>query len=752
MDIKTKKLTLKDVDVLDYWKEIPLEDLGALRLYQKVENSFSEFLSILNSIDTYPEEPIKLYYSYAWSVSIRDFSILLRDSLLAAVKYEQFKKDEKKINPDVLEDIQSLIQRAAVDIDKRAKSDHIPETNLNEWQFQKSPISEVDLQLKELQKQCKKIYRSNSKIDDLRVNIGEYIRDFQLQYSIQISAIDNLFSIEEEVKDLSKSISNETKEANLHDVVDQIANRIQSVELIQSTESIDILPYPDRETLIIPVSTEQGKLKYKSINVKSEFARWFSSFIYPKIIELESKRDHALEKCLLAFRQIQGKIAAIQFADSNHSNEIQKEFDSIYRLLDKDVLEALRKEEVENNTLVNNHISNYLKASNVYAKDMLFLPESGISQISNLSKDAQKRLVTRIEKYRKEIKTYVNRILSRYIEVDQTSYSQFIKNKLSLNDEDDSLALFLKNGYLGKSFTVPRPEIINPILDDYRLWNEGYTGSVLLSGLSGIGKSTVLGMLNHMGLNEEIIQLKMGESYFIQHRAYDPIYDLKELIEIILKKTMARQIVICIDDLEQWHDESHDLYDNITNLFNSIVKHQKRVFFVVTCSTFLKSRLQIFKDLKPIFSSQIEMRNMSSNQLKVALNLRARVKEIDYGKDVRLESRVGNIVRESKGNPGFAMLEQCRMHNDNYKSNVKSQEFSELVKSYKTLLTYISAYHHCSIRFLSTTLSDIDFKDTKRSIDHLVSQKILIRPKKGYISINPLLIHTIENVLLKEKK
>ena len=39
---------------------------------------------------------------------------------------------------------------------------------LNEWKFQESPVAEVKGQLIELQKQTKKIYRSTSKVDDVR--------------------------------------------------------------------------------------------------------------------------------------------------------------------------------------------------------------------------------------------------------------------------------------------------------------------------------------------------------------------------------------------------------------------------------------------------------------------------------------------------------------------------------------------------------------------------------------------------------
>ena len=750
MDINTTIATSDALSLFDYWEGIPIDDIVPLKLNQKIEQSINGFEELLSEIGKADKDPSQQYLSFVWSISLRDFTILLRDSLLAAVKYEQFIEDNKKVDETYSRELLIIIQKATNELIQDYLHSKIVTVEEKVWQHQESPIGEIIDQLEEIQKQSKKIYRSSAKIDTLRSNIGEYVKDFELQYSRQSNAVKQLFSIVEEVKTNIQDVSADSDEITINNVVDQIGESSQKLELVQGIESIDILPYANNETLSIPVSTKNGNIIFKSINIKSEFARWFSSYIYPKIIELESKRDHAVEKCLYAFSQIRTKIAAISLAEIDDSIDLQKEFEFIFLQLDKEVLEALKNEEKETNSLVDHHQDNYLLASNIYSDDVLFLPESGSSQISNLSKDAQKRLISNFEKYRKELKTYINKVLSRYVEIDKTPYGQFVKNQTSIYDVDDSLALFLKSGYLGKSFTVPRPEIINPIVEEYKLWLDGFAGAMLLSGLSGSGKSTVLGMLNHIGLNEEIIQLNVGESYFIQHRSYDPIYNLKELIDQVLNRTRGRRIIICIDDLEHWHNDENELYDNITKLFQSIIKHRNRVFFILTCSPFFKQRIQQFKDLKSFFTRQSNMEKMNSIQIRNALNLRARVNDLANVENKDLDSRFGNIIRESKGNIGFAMMEYCRYHNENYKSNVKSQEFTELIRSYSTLLKYISSYRLCSIKTLSNSLSEMDFIDTMKSIDFLVGQKILTRQKKGKVYINPLLVHTIEKTLFKQ--
>lgn len=749
MEPNTKTVTESALETLDYWKQIPVDDIVPLRLSQKIDSSINSFVGFFNNVVGENDVALNPYQSYVWSISIRDFSILLRDTILASTKYEQLLKDGKLSESDYLYEMQKTLQHAAQSVSQDYNETEDNKLRLDVIRHQQSPVQVVIDQLLELQKQAKKIFRSSDKIDDVRFNISEYVKDFQLQYSRQISAAEKLFVLVEEVREVVKSISEDTSEVEIETIVNKIGDCSQKLELIQGTESIEILPYANKETLAIPVSTSNGKLNYKSINIKSEFARWFSSFIYPKVVELESKRDHAVEKCLFLFSQIRTKIAAISLSDVEIPKDFQKDFDSAFSALEKDALSGLRMEIDDMNAMVADYQSNFLVASNIYSEEFLFLPESGSAQISNLGKDAQKRIASRYSEYSNSITKYVNKILSRYVEIDKTPYSHYVNNKLSIYDEDDSMALFLKNGYLGKSFTIPRPDVLSKVIDDYKLWQEGFAGAILLSGNTGSGKSTVLGMINHLGLNEEIIQLKTRESYFIEHRSYEPVFDLKKLIEQVLKKTRGRKIIISVDDLGHWHNSENELFENINKLFEAIVKYRKRVFFIISSSPFLKERIQLFKDINSVFSSQIDMGKMTAAQIRNALSLRAKVNEKFLIEGTEFETRIGNVIRESKGNVGYAMLEYCRYYNDAYRPNVKSQEFKELVKSYHTFLSYLSVYQICSVKRLSDFLSELDFRDTIRSIDHLVGQKILIRPKNGYIGINPLLVHTIELTLLK---
>ena len=746
---------LKKVDILDeltYWKNIPINDMKPLRLSQKIDDSIDSIKVKLVEIEEMIELPGNKNLAFTWSILVRDFALLLRNSLLASTKYNQLKIDGKvEDNNAYLIEVQKTIQDAAQDVESAFHSSESSGAKVDHWEHQESPINEIVLQLIEIQKQSKKIFRSNAKIDDIRSNINEFVKDLQLQYGRQSSAVNKVQSIVDELKESVKSITADSTNAKIEKVVDFISDKSQALEDILDTDAMEVLSYADKENVSIPVSASSGNLNYKSFNVKAEFARWFSSTILPETIELESKRDNAIESCLQAFSQLRTKIAAVSFEEVDFSSDQEKEFEEIFSQLEKEVLEDLRTEELETSKLVQTHQVEYLKASNIYSEDTLFLPDDGSSQITNITRDAQKRFSENFVTYSTKFKNYVYGIISKYFEIEKTPYSQFVKNKLTIYDEDDALALFMKKGYLGKSFTIPRPDLMNKVMGDYDLWKEGFSGSILLSGDYGSGKSTLLGMMNHLGLNEEIIQLKTSESYFIQHRPYEPHIDFKVLLDAIIKQTQGRKIILCIDDLELWHNEEIDLYDNINWLLNAITKHRKKIFFLVSCSPVLRGRILVFRTLNTVFSSQLRVGKMNSSQIREALSLRAKVNEVEKLNDAKKDTVLSNVVKKARGNIGYAMLEYCRFNNEDYNPNIKSQEFKELIERNYSLLSFIYSYYQCSLKEFSNALGEVNFRDAIKTIDHLVGQKILIRPKKGYVSINPLLIHNIERILASNK-
>ncbi|MEE9438067.1 MAG: hypothetical protein V3V14_03640, partial [Saprospiraceae bacterium] len=407
----------------------------------------------------------------------------------------------------------------------------------------------------------------------------------------------------------------------------------------------------------------------------------------------------------------------------------------------------LEEEELKISKDIDQELQSSLIASNVFNKEYLLLPNTDSDPIINISRDASKRLTILYSRYKKKFSDVAYNQLSKYIQIEPTSAGQFVNNKLIINDKDDSLSLFLKKGYLGRSFTVQRPDLLKPIVNSYDLWKKGIYGSVLIYGGTGYGKSTLMGMLSHGQIEEQIIHLRAGEVTFVKHATVDPTYDLGSVIEEIYKRTIGEKVVLNIDDLELWHDNNHSLFDSIKDLHLKIEKYRKRLFFIVSSGQYLKERITVFRDLSTVFTLQVHVSCMDDKDIKKSILLRDKgLSESRLSKDGR-DKKLAQICNLADGNAGLAMIEFCRVMEPAYNFNMKSCEFGQIVVKYAVLLEFIINNNNISISDLKKSLTEVDFSDTLKNIDFLCSLKILIRPHDGKIIVNPLLIHFVEREL-----
>jgi len=191
------------------------------------------------------------------------------------------------------------------------------------------------------------------------------------------------------------------------------------------------------------------------------------------------------------------------------------------------------------------------------------------------------------------------------------------------------------------------------------------------------------------------------------------------------------------------------LFDNICDLLDLIKKYRGDIYFVISSNSFLKDRLLTFKDLDFYFSSVLEIGDVSYQNIKEALNLRIKaLPELGLTASQN-ENKLRPIIQNSKKNMGHAMLEYCRFYDLNYRSDLRSQNFIELISENSTLLRYISSFRRVKLSQMATVLNEIDFRDLEERIDYLVGQKILVYTKSNVIAINPFLVYSIENVLNK---
>ncbi len=740
----------RDIELLSRmndWSKVAEADLTAHVFYQKSEktlDSISAFFEEYKNNEILKED---YYISYVWSIEVRDFSLLLRDSLLGLVKYDQYAHDDKAVSRDFMVNLGSTIRNAASEIIESRSKDKLTAKDVKLFNHQTNPVSNVLLQIDELNIQLKKIYRSHDKINEIRLNLESFKRDFHLSFQKQTGVVESLIEEIIAVSELVSTIHPSGTKDQISSVIDGINTTYSKLESLQTVESMEVLSYADKVNLNIPVEVSSGRLVTKSLDIQSEISKWFSGNVYPHIIELENRRNLSLEASLAALNSARVKLAALILDDSDSYDTSSSDVKVGITELKTQHISPLEKEATENTGKIETYLDHDFYASSIYDEDSLFMPNNGSVQMTNISRDAQKRMVSSYKEYKKLAFGWFQKSLATYVELDRIPHNRFISNKLLINKNDERLSLFLKKGYLGKSFSVSRPELIKPILNDYQLWKDGYAAAILIHGKSGTGKSALIGILSQSSVIDEMVNVNAGEPYFTKNKSFERSYDLKKVISNIAYQYTGQKIILTIDDLGQWHNKSHNLYDNINNLSKLIQKYKGDIFFVVSCNSYLKSRIDIFKDLSLLFSSQINVGKLSNSNLKEALMMRFRALPELGLSDTEHEDTIGPILRNANGNVGHAMLEYSRFYNSKYKPDLKSQEFVELINDYSTLLKYILCFQSINENELSSMLTKLEQIEFKNHIRYLIGLKVLIYQRANVVTINPFLIFSVEKAL-----
>lgn len=734
---------------LNGWTAMNTADMTPHVIFQKSEQTVSKAIDYFKEYVEADFEDRDFHLEFIWSVEVRDFLVLLRDSLLSSIKYDQYKQDNRKFNAEFEQKLCDVVTNAAQQTKAKYENIALPAAQIKDYEHQISPLEVILEQIEELEIQLKKIYRSHDKINEIRINLESFNREFQLLFQKQVSVVHDLVSSINEVYNSVESIYPQTNKTALEELILKITNVIIEIEELQSVESMTLLSYAEGKTLHLPIKVSSGSMIAKNVSIQSEVSKWFSSNIYPHVIELENRRNLALEHSLVALNKVRIKLSALLIEESDMYDVTNTEAKPILNTLKKVYILPLSKEEEENTKKIEDHFKDELFASNVYNDDMLFTPYSGNVQMVDISRDAQKRMYSSFKTNKKKAYSWIRESLSKYIELDRTPFNAFIANKLLVNKDDERLSLFLKKGYLGKSFTVPRPDIIEPIMSDFNLWKEGFSGCIMLHGSSGVGKTALLGMLSQAQMNDDFISVKPSDPYFTKNKAFDGTYDLEVLVNNIAYQYLGKKIVLTIDDLEQWHSKNVSLFENISKLFDLIQKYRGDIFFIICCGSYLHERLSMFRDLDSLFSSRIEVGSMSSANIKQAIVYRYKALPELGLTDTEHENSLGDIVRISQGNIGHAMMEYCRYYEKDYKPNLKSQEFIELIRDHEAILKYILSFDRIKFKELNEKLNEVDYRNTVNSINVLAGHKVLLYVRGGMVRVNPFLIYAVESALSK---
>ncbi|GLR15903.1 hypothetical protein [Portibacter lacus] len=697
--------------------------------------------------------------SFIWSFQVKDIAILFRDSVIRLLRLEQLHKDNLKTDKELEQyqiELYNVIHVATNEVLDTYGNCYDRNDDLNkEWQHQTNPSPVIIEQVNKIINQIKSTQRSQLKLDKLTEKFSDY-RSSYLEHMDQ--RIESMSMLERKLVNLKEKIDEEDEKIGKSQLVKldlQIGNLLQELENGIIFSPYQFIVLEDVDKLKLAVKTTGGQVVYKSVDILSEVSGWTSFNLASPLKTIDAKINGYKEKVIVNLIQISNRIKARIESSNNDEIEIPKsDLTAPVQRLISEYREDLERNGLQKLDELKKLLSKYLRISQLFNEEYNFLPSSAIGQLTGFAEksDLQRRYSP--DRIRTIIADFLNRIFNSYSKKELVTASGFIKNVISFDSESDANALFLKNGFLGSSFTVERPEIISRIENHFQLWRNGYGGGLLITGGHLSGRSTILEMLPIQYPDIASYHVVPGQKIDVKGHKKLMGNDLIETLNFIIKYKGAQPCMVTIDDLDYYSNHPEDTFNLIDNLNQIISKYSKKIYFATVMHSFLYEKACYFFDMNNFYSEMVNTDYMSVDQIESAILTRAHAvsnSEDALSESDRLSNLSRKVAKKASGNVGKGMQLWCMHQNEDFTDEINQVQFRKTVEQHEELLRLLTIHGAVREPEIRKMFNEIDSNKIKESIKSLVQLKLLVRPLEGFISINPFLTVFVENALNRLK-
>ena len=741
------------------------KDLSLSQFYDiahELINAANGLNETLDGIDwkTYEgvERELVQCYIYRWSIDVLDVAILLRDALLKYSKtfiLDSSKEEKQDHTTSLLPEVIDICKRAVgqnlqlIDEIQNGVSGSNPK-----WFHQIPPTSEVGRQLVELKEQNLDILKAHESVFNIVSAFGEF-RDYIINFSN--GRLLKLRSLKEQMNEVLNMIEGIAKDSVLtRDEISMASKVLKNKSEIVETEKIsseNFEAFKYNNTLQkIPIYADGGELIYKEITFDKKVENWIENQLFPKLYDADLDINNLYDNSIITLFNTRNKLENIVMNESETSHfdtvKISKSIKDQIVTIDE---YALHLDEEIN--AINKKVAEEIQISRIYDRNAVFLPELNFTNISKITnQEWYKRNIW--QSWKEEISKAIKKRSLPFIKGIQQDAFSFVEERSIEAHNIDNNSLFLKKGYLGRSFYVQRKDKEDQIINAIQRWRNEYQGSMLVVGRNGSGKSSILDYIPQFIENFPVVQLSVKNIIKLNGRKHQASYDISESINFLAAQSINKPVIVCIDDLERWQNEEFTMYDTVKQLIDGISKFGKRIFFLISTNHFMHDYINRLFDFDSRFAGVLDMDGMSTQLMVDALVIRhnASLKNIELEEDVSLAKNASRIASKSRNNIGSGMMGWERFLEKGIKMGVPPISFSKLILKHDLLLRLVLAHGQIKESTLRKMLTNSDNYFISEELRKLRGFKIIKRTYDGFLKVNPFLIDEVEYVLLKENK
>ncbi len=733
---------------------IDLEDLNTQAFGYKANAYLDKLIKILENAAKGESSKIDQQICYIWAYEAKDVAIYLRDLALNLLKIEQYHKDGRKTEEEVevfkKEALGTLNEASQSLIESHQRISNNEVASRPEWIHETNPVHLIKEQISDVSKQIKTIQRSQNKLDQINQTFSDYRSTYKDYMKERLNSGAHLFDQLESIKSFISSQSESLNKEGLNKTISKIQSAIDEVEGKKGFSPYQFIVLEDTDKLKLAVDSNKGKLIFKSIDILSEVSGWTSFNLTSPLKAVDTRLNVFKEKTQVGLFQLLNRIKA-KIESSGDDVTIAKDnlISPIQKLLNEYNGE-LQKECIDKIAVLENDLQRFISPSQLFNEEYNFLPSSTLGQLSGFREASELERRYSLPRIRSSIAAYTERIFSRYSAKEQITASGYINNILSFDPESDANTLFLKNGFLGSSFSVDRPELMIKIENHFNLWMDDYGGALLVSGGHLSGRSTLLEMIPLVYPNVISHHIVPGQKMDVNGHKTTIGTDLIETLNFIIKYKGREKAIVTIDDMDYYSSNPADTFDLFEQLSILISKHSRHIYFVIAMHKYLHEKLSQYFDFENVFTETISTDYMPSDLIQQAVLTRAHAvvnNEDAITQSEQLSTMSRKVARKAEFNIGKAMQLWCMYQNGSYQGESSNNQFRTLIKRHEPILKMLVMHGAMKETEIRKMFNELDSYQLRLEIKSLIQKRLLVRPSEGYISINPYLVIFIESIL-----
>lgn len=707
-------------------------------------------------------------WHYFFPEKIKNFSLLQRDILIQLSIAQNREKEHRITKEEVKEHFNSCKDLLTSEIETTHKEmqgevkvllekEGALDRKLESIQHFKSPWPVYHKQLETILEQVHEINTAKDLIKETIVSFT-LIRSNLERMGLEIRKEDELFLLRStESLELLSQINNQEK---LKEGLNWFENLLEDLMKLEGKKENQIRTLEDwvesLQSFTVPVGTADGLLLEKTIDFKKTTTKWLDYYILQDVTELWEEQEALTTRMKHVLSSIRGSLSILMKTESLSSFHAEKE------TLDQ-LLESQRKNNIRSLELL-------AKVDEVMEKD--FAVTQLYIEVEYLKVPLQtsfSRLGNGNESFKKKASLFLKKIGSiigqQYEETKEKTPHQELEKGLKIIDNrsikphtDHYHALFLTKNFVGDLFLVSRKIIEDQLEETFRQWRLGHGRSILLSGSSFSGKTTLAEHISKHFFPKKTLVLHPDADIIIEGRKFRTTKDLKEALDFVKRSVSATAPLVILDDLHLWRDQEHSLLKNMQALMDFISNQSQRILVCATISEVLQKHLDSRIPFSLTFTSLFSTSKASGEQIFKAIMLRhgASHKEVvdksdNTLTDRQLEKKILSLCKQFDYNLG-AVLQAwtfCTdIHgNDEIKYIDKEILLNDFLSDEEVLiLKYCLLYGYGTELELKNFFKSRFEGDIKPSIRKLLNINILDRNDSGSLIIKDSIkqeIHTI---------